>query len=284
MDVLSFLLLAFAPGIFWLWFFVRKDIYRPEPKRLLALTFFLGMVSTIPAAIVESIFLDDSIVSGPAAAFTMGMLFVVGPVEETAKFLAVRLVAFRSLYFDEPGDGLVYSVAASLGFASLENFVYIINFGPEVMIGRAPLSTLAHVIFGSFWGYALGSQKQEDTRNSTSVFMGVATGAVVHGLFNVLAMKPQTLLAAVVLVVLGAWWTLRHLNWAQSVSPFRYKRNYPRILCLTCNQRINVLSRFCRFCGSPVMTARADIYCSHCNTRNLSHTSFCTGCGDQLMR
>ena len=63
MDVLSFLLLAFAPGIFWLWFFVRKDIYRPEPKRLLALTFFLGMVSTIPAAIVNSIFLDDSIVS-----------------------------------------------------------------------------------------------------------------------------------------------------------------------------------------------------------------------------
>ena len=284
MDVLSFLLLAFAPGIFWLWFFVRKDIYRPEPKRLLALTFFLGMVSTIPAGVVNAIFLDDSIVSGPAAAFTMGMLFVVGPVEETAKFLAVRLVAFRSLYFDEPGDGLVYSVAASLGFASLENFMYIINFGPEVMIGRAPLSTLAHAIFGSFWGYALGSQKQEDTRNSTPVFMGVATGAVVHGLFNVLVMTPQTLLAAVVLIVLGAWWTLRHLDWAQRVSPFRYKRNYPRILCLTCNQRINVLSRFCRFCGAPVMTSRADIYCSHCNTRNLSHTSFCTGCGDQLMR
>lgn len=281
---MTFLLLAFAPGIFWLWFFVRKDVYRPEPKRLLAFTFFLGMVSTIPAGIVNSIFLDDPIGSGPSAALTMGMLFVVGPVEETAKFLAVRLVAFRSLYFDEPSDGLVYSTAASLGFASLENLVYIINFGPGVMIGRAPLSTLAHVIFGSFWGYALGSQKQEDTRNSTPVFMGVATGAVVHGLFNVLVMTPQTLLAGVILVVLGTWWTLRHLDWAQRVSPFRYKRNYPRILCLTCNQRINVLSRFCRFCGSPVMTSRAHIYCSHCNTRNLSHTSFCTGCGDQLMR
>ena len=283
MYFLTFLLLAFAPGIFWLWFFVRKDIYRPGPKRLLALTFFLGMVSTIPAGIMEYIFLDDSVMSGPAAALTMEMLFVVGPVEETAKFLAVRLVAFRSLYFDEPSDGLVYSVAASLGFASLENFLYVIEFGPEVMIVRAPLSTLAHVIFGSFWGYALGSQRQEDARNSTPVFMGVATGAVVHGLFNVLVFTNQTL-AAIVLVVLGAWWTLRHLEWAQKVSPFRYKRNYPRILCLTCNQRINILSRFCRFCGSTVTTSCAYIYCSHCNTRNRHDTSFCTSCGDQLMR
>ena len=285
MQILTFLLLAFAPGIFWLWFFVRKDIYRPEPKRLLALTFFLGMVSTIPAMIIEIIFLGDFdfITSGQAASMSMGMLFVVGPAEETAKFLAVWLVAFRSLYFDEPSDGLVYSVAASLGFASLENLVYIIEFGPDVMIARAPLSTLAHVIFGSFWGYALGSQRQEDTRNSTPVFMGVATGAVVHGLFNVLVLTSQ-MLAATVLVVLGAWWTLWHLDWAQRVSPFRYKRNYPRILCTACNQRINILSRFCRFCGAPKMTSCADIYCSHCNTRNLHDTSFCTGCGDQLMR
>ena len=114
--------------------------------------------------------------------------------------------------------------------------------------------------------------------------MDAAAGAVVHGLFNVLVMTPQTLLAAVVLVVPGTWWTLRHLDWAQRVSPFRYKRNDPRILCLTCNERINILSHFCRFCGSPVMKSRADIYFSHCNTRNLHDTSFCTGCGDQLIR
>ena len=90
------------------------------------------------------------------AAAAMAMLFVVGPVEETSKFLAVRLGAFRSLYFDEPRDGLVYAVAASLGFASLENLVYILQFGPEVMVGRAPLSTLAHVIFRKLLGAGAG--------------------------------------------------------------------------------------------------------------------------------
>lgn len=51
--------------------------------------------------------------------------------------------------FDEPGDGLVYSTAASLGFASLENLFYIVQFGPAVMILRAPLSTAGHVVFGA---------------------------------------------------------------------------------------------------------------------------------------
>ena len=73
------------------------------------------------------------------------MLLVVGPVEEFSKFAVVRLKAYRSLYFDEPMDGLVYAAAASLGFASLENVLYVVDFGPEVMIVRAPVSTVAHL-------------------------------------------------------------------------------------------------------------------------------------------
>ena len=72
-------------------------------------------------------------------------LFIVGPVEEFSKFLAVRLGAYRSLRFDEPGDGLVYA-AASLGFASIENLGCAWTFGPAVMIVRAPLSTAARTI------------------------------------------------------------------------------------------------------------------------------------------
>ena len=138
---MSLVVFAFAPGLFWLWFFVRKDVYRPEPRRLLALTFFLGMAATIPAVIIEAIFIDESVLSDSAAlaSVTVAMLFVVGPAEELSKFAAVRLVPYRSLYFDEPIDGLVYSAAASLGFASLENLGYILEFGPEVMLLRAPL-------------------------------------------------------------------------------------------------------------------------------------------------
>ena len=70
-------------------------------------------------------------------------------------------------------DGLVYAAAASLGFASLENLMYVLAFGPWVMVLRAPLSTLAHVIFGSFWGFPLG---RKNSGESKAFLVGVAGG------------------------------------------------------------------------------------------------------------
>ncbi len=285
MGLLVFPLLAFAPGVFWLWFFVRKAAYRPEPKRLIAATFFLGMLSTVPAGIINAVFLDDRLLDDNSVSLqslAAGMLFVVGPAEETCKFLTVRLVAFRSSYFDEPVDGLVYAAAASLGFASLENLIYILNFGPEVMIWRAPLSTLAHVIFGSFWGYALGRQAQETPDRFVAVAAGVGVAAAVHGLFNVAAFAFP--LVSLVIVGLGLWWVLSRFSWARRVSPFRYRRNYPRVMCPICQRTISIVSRYCRYCGSPAGRPAGALYCSHCNNANRNDAGFCTKCGDRLQR
>ncbi len=276
-------MLALSPGLFWIWFFVRKDIYRPEPRRLIALTFFLGMVSTIPAGIITAMFVDDSLLTGNAnlASVAMSMLFVVGPVEEISKFLAVRLLAYKSLYFDEPGDGLVYSSAASLGFASLENLGYIIAFGPAVIIGRAPLSTLAHVIFGTFWGRALGLRAQRSGSGLPSIVFGIALAAAAHGLFNVAVFSAPV--AAIAMVIIGAFWTVRQFNWAQRVSPFRYKRNFAKVVCSSCGQHVSAISQFCRFCGVSVSYTNASLFCSHCGLENRTDARFCTKCGDQLI-
>ena len=144
MGLQALILASFSPGIFWLWFFLRQDRYRPEPKRLIALTFLLGSISTIPAIILESIFNIGGLLEDQTSllTFATGMLLVVGPVEELCKFGVVRLVPYRSLYFDEPMDGLVYAATASLGFASLENLGYVLGYGPEVMLFRAPVSTI----------------------------------------------------------------------------------------------------------------------------------------------
>lgn len=283
MEFLIFLVLAFSPGVFWVWFFIRRDVYRPEPRRLIALTFFLGMVATIPAGILNALFLDDSILSENTnlASVAMSMLFVVGPVEELSKFMAVRLLAYKSLYFDEPGDGLVYSTAASLGFASLENLGYIFSFGPAVMIGRAPLSTLAHVIFGTFWGRALGLKAQETGTGWASIFFGVALAATVHGLFNIAVFSAP--IAGIAIVIIGAYWTMRQFSWAQRVSPFRYRRNYPKVACSSCLQHVSAISQFCRFCGMGLSYTNADLFCSHCGLQNLANARFCTNCGDQFI-
>ena len=293
MEPLVFPLLAFTPGLFWLWFFARRGVYRPGPRRLLAFTFLSGMASTIPAGIMNALFLDESILSQSASANLMslatGMLFVVGPAEETCKFLAVRLLAYRSAYFDEPGDGLVYSAAASLGFASLENLLYIVTFGPLVMIGRAPLSTAAHVVFGSFWGYALGRQVgAENSRpwyRHGQTLAGIAAGAVTHGLFNIALFVFWP--AALVLFATGLAWTLRRFRWARRVSPFRYRRNYPRVACPACLRRISIVSRYCRFCGADTQSVRRQsdaVYCSNCQRRNRPDAGYCSHCRDRLLR
>lgn len=293
MELIVFPLLAFAPGLFWLWFFARRGVYRPGPRRLLAFTFLFGMASTIPAGIINTAFVDESILSESVStnltSVATGMLFVVGPAEETCKFLAVRLLAYRSPYFDEPGDGLVYSAAASLGFASLENLLYVLMFGPAVMIGRAPLSTAAHVVFGSFWGYALGRQvRAERSRpwySHGETLSGIAAGALVHGLFNVSLFVFWP--AALVLFGLGLAWTLGRFRWARRVSPFRYRRNYPRVHCPYCQRRINIVSRYCRFCGAAITPGQRDvvaIYCSYCEHRNRPDAAYCAHCGDRLIR
>jgi len=285
-EAAALLLLAFAPGLFWLWFFTKRDLYRPEPKRLIAATFGLGMAATVPAAVLSAVFLDDSLLGGGAAdlaSVAVGMLFVVGPVEETCKYLAVRLYAFRSLYFDEPSDGLVYAAAASLGFASLENLFYILAFGPSVMILRAPLSTAAHVIFGSVWGEALGRRAQGRASGAAALAAALAGAAAVHGLFNVaVTVYP---LAGFAIVALGLWRVLRRYRWARRVSPFRLRRNYPQTACRACGRRISAAGRYCRYCGAAVGAQQAGLlWCSHCGQANRGAAAFCTGCGDRLER
>lgn len=283
MTVVGLLLVSFAPGLFWLWFFTRLDLYHPAPRRLIAISFLLGCLSTIPAAILEVVFLGDAELEAGAdlAAVATTMLLVVGPVEELSKFSVVRLVPYRSLYFDEPMDGLVYAAAASLGFASLENLLYVFQYGPAVMLYRAPLSTLAHVIFGSVWGYALGLHVQSGYRKTGLVVGGVVLAAAVHAFFNIAVFS--YLVASLGIVVLGGVWTFGRFRWGQRISPFRYRRNYPEVECQLCQRLMRVTSRFCRFCGVQLPSRHGALFCGFCKGRNRPDALYCTRCGDRLL-
>lgn len=280
---LRFVLISFTPGIFWLWFFLRQDKIRPEPRKLIALTFALGCVSTIPAGIGNALFGANSLLDGSPHLLSVitAMTFVVGPVEELCKFGAVRLGPYRSLFFDEPVDGLVYAFAASLGFASLENFVYVLQYGPEVMIGRAPLSTVGHLVFGSIWGYALGQYYISGGRRRSLLFGSLALAAGAHALFNILVFSFP--LGAVALTLMGGIWSYRAIRKGQKDSPFRFRRNYPRIRCDSCGESMSTFNRFCTKCGTSLPKGKTTVVCSNCKRPNRADASFCTSCGDQFL-
>ena len=283
MSALGILLVSFTPGLFWLWFFMRLDRIRPSSRRWLALSFIFGMVSTIPAGIISELAIQDDLFSASTtlASVSVAMLAVVGPVEETSKFLAIRLTVYRSLFFEEPMDGLVYGAAASLGFASLENLVYVLSYGPEVMIVRAPLTTVAHLAFGCLWGYGLGLHRTG--HGPWVVWVGLAGAAVFHGVFNILLFSSVPWLALILGAggVVGAY---QLFKWGQRVSPFRYHRNVPLTLCLNCGSPIRVHSMYCRLCGAPQIGAeRASLICGNCRRTNQYDALFCTRCGDKLL-
>lgn len=282
-------LVAVAPGIFWLWFYVRKDIYHPIPRRMLALAFGLGCLSTIPAGLVEYFLLggefDGAILEGDAgfAQTATAMLFVVGPVEEVCKFGAAWIKPYRSLYFEEPMDALVYAAAAGLGFASLENIGYVIAYGPEVMLIRAPISTLGHLAVSCVWGYAYGLHQQSGYRRHAAVGGSLVLAALLHGLFNTLALTSVLGVLAFSMVGLGGVWAYRRFQWGQSVSPFRLRRNYPTAACSTCSRQIRITSKFCPFCGASAFLRGVSLTCGQCRSVNRPDATYCTSCGDRLL-
>jgi RsiW-degrading membrane proteinase PrsW (M82 family) len=187
-------ILAVAPALFWLWWFYRKDRYDPEPRGLVLKIFLLGMLPVFPAAILEplmyAVMMGQATGSGAEntlPAIIVTHLLVVAPVEEYGKYLVVRRWAFRHPAFNEPLDGIVYAAAAALGFAALENFFYLLGHGAWLILVRGPLSTLGHVLFSAFWGYALGMAwaQTDPVAAKRLINNGVIYAILGHAAFNI---------------------------------------------------------------------------------------------------
>jgi RsiW-degrading membrane proteinase PrsW (M82 family) len=220
MEALIILTLAFAPGLFWLWYFFKRDKIEPEPLHQIRNCFFLGMAVVFPSALAEAPF---SLVSSQAT------LVIGAPiVEELAKFLVVRYTVFRTAEFDEPMDGVVYAAAVALGFASLENTYYLFaeyRHGPQsfalVTVFRAILSVPGHALWSSMWGYALGFAKFSDKKlRKRLIFEGLLLAMVMHAVFNFLCLAgPVWPIGMLILVPLMWRMTSRRIEKALKASP-----------------------------------------------------------------
>jgi len=191
MRYLIILVLAFSPGIFWLWLIYRADRYRPEPVSLVVRTFLWGMAIALPVAAIESVLYPSSGLLTSNAPLSIGtaayVSFVVaGLTEELGKFLVVKQTIFKSRFFDEPMDGIVYPAAAALGFASLENVAYLLGTGWETILLRGAFSVVAHVLFSAAWGYPLAISKVRHGRTRWFVWFWLVTAMVAHGVFDFL--------------------------------------------------------------------------------------------------
>ncbi|MEJ2068427.1 MAG: PrsW family glutamic-type intramembrane protease, partial [Deltaproteobacteria bacterium] len=203
MLVLTLLVLAIAPGISILWYVYNKDKYEKEPKKLVVKTFFIGACFTIPAGLLEVALqsITGINMSGSLAQGFIGAFFFVAPIEEYAKYLALRVKAYRSAEMNEVMDGIVYGVAAAMGFATLENISYVLEHGVGTGILRAFLSVPSHGIEGAIIGYYLGLGKMNPKSLKKNVFKGLTIAILFHGTFDFLAFSESAMSALIIPLV-----------------------------------------------------------------------------------
>ena len=128
-------ILAVAPAITLVLFIYFFDKHDKEPISLLLKVFLFGALAVVPIVYVEDLLMTFNIFPGLASAFYVSFI-VAGFTEEFFKRLVVMKIAFKNQHYSEKLDGIVYSVMASLGFATVENIMYVaISFKDDIYVG-----------------------------------------------------------------------------------------------------------------------------------------------------
>ncbi|MBI3421167.1 MAG: PrsW family intramembrane metalloprotease [Candidatus Sungbacteria bacterium] len=200
----GYILLALLPPVLWLLFYLREDAH-PEPKLLLILAFIGGIFSAVAAVVGEYILIGRdndgllallpsiemiSLLGYPVLAHAFIMFLGIGAVEEYTKYLAVKFLILRRKDFDEPVDAMVYMMTAALGFAAIENTLFLFpvfreNFplGVEVAISRFLGANLLHALASGIVGFFL-ARAWFSPRRHHFVALGIALAAILHTFFN----------------------------------------------------------------------------------------------------
>lgn len=192
---MDYIALAIAPGLAICLFIFHRDAYNKEPKLNLIVSFLLGILSIIPAVFIEAYF--ENSFNNSIAGIALQAFFVVALTEEGCKFIVLRFYSYRKKSFDEPFDGIVYAVMVSMGFATLENILYVLNSagegrGYQVALLRMFLSVPAHATFGVLMGYHIGRAKFNPGRRKALMILGVCWATFFHGTFDTLLFWQQS--------------------------------------------------------------------------------------------
>jgi RsiW-degrading membrane proteinase PrsW (M82 family) len=185
--VLSLLALAVAPGCAIVFYIYWKDKYDKEPLKNLIICFVLGMLCIVPAIFIQTGIrptLAQYFPNYTISYYSIFAFLVVALSEELCKFLALRFYAFRHKSFDEPFDGITYSVIIGMGFATLENIEYVFKYGFTTGVIRMFLSVPAHATFAVLMGFHTGLAKFDPKNSVRHLAKGLLLATFFHGAFD----------------------------------------------------------------------------------------------------
>ena len=224
--ILYFILIpALLPVFLILRYVYLLDKNEREPINFVIKVVVYGAIFSIPCAGAERFLI--SIISTYYHPSTIQFAWMentvgVALVEEFSKWLVLMLIVWKNRNFDYRYDGIVYAVSASLGFAALENILYIVSYGTGVSIGRAIFAIPGHATFGVFMGFFLSRAKTfwldgKKNRMKICKLFALCIPMLIHGAYDFLLSEQVAELGYqfvfyiyVILLDYFAWRVIKH--------------------------------------------------------------------------
>lgn len=188
------LFLSILP-VFLLGRYIYNTDFEKEPTSLLIKLFLLGIGS-----VTVTLFLT-AFLSGLCPFFETDTRYLdvlelipyvyigIALIEEFSKWIFVRLFTYHHYEFNHAYDAIVYAVFVSLGFACLENILYVFQTGLQTAILRGITAVPGHACFGVLMGYYLGMAKTADKHQNVEVskknrMKSLLLPVLVHGTYD----------------------------------------------------------------------------------------------------
>lgn len=168
-----------APIIGLMSYFYLKDRVT-EPLSLIFRAFIFGALLVFPIMFIQYALEVEEISNN---IFIQSFIFVAF-FEEFFKWFIFLFVMYNHSQFDDHYDGIVYAVSISLGFASLENVLYLFTNGIEYALLRAFFPVSSHALFGVIMGYYFGKAKLTNYHTRWNIFLAFFIPFVLHGIYN----------------------------------------------------------------------------------------------------
>ena len=195
-TILIYALAAFFPAAYLMRYIYKHDIYEKEPMSLLVRLIFGGLLAAGASILLEQLLLDKFLPTVPITSETVYFIataVIVALVEEGTKLFFLKRFTWRSPDFNYRYDGVVYAVFVSLGFAAIENLLYVFQYGLSVAWARGVLAVPAHMGFAVYMGAFYGRAKICDVAGDhqgmvTSLVLSYAVPVLFHALYDATAM------------------------------------------------------------------------------------------------
>ena len=264
MRILLLLLISILP-VYLICLYVYKKDDRKEPAKLLRKLFIFGMLSCIPAAILE-IILEPFFGTEESRNLIVWFIYAassIALVEELFKWLVVYKVSYGHKEFDQVYDAIVYAVFVSLGFACFENIFYVLDSGITTGIFRAITAIPGHACDAIIMGNYLGLAKLADINHNSKLFkknllLSILLPTLAHSIYDYCLFSNNYVLIGIFFIFI-IYIYIYSIKKIKRVSAMR-KNIYN-------NDEVVVITNY-------------TVTCPNCGTRGNGH--FCTNCGTKL--